>query len=425
MFMHTPKPDSVPDSACPWGRLTRAARSRGGFTVVEVVVAVAVFSIVVGAAVALSQFQAKKGAASTVRKMANEAISLAIMQIRRDIVRSGFGLLDDKETGNPAIRLALLPVDGTSGAPDKLLVSYSDHIEMDLDPTKQNSFFGMFSEERHGLSNSTKAWVWWSLVNQSLLQMPSVNTAIDGTCIGGVITMTGTGTLAYKDSDTDGGLWSVTPVSGTQNYYNKTQTLQVKWSSPFTGKVAPAIVYSLNLGPATNITLDPATAKDRPGDYPRGQLLRNGVPLVGAATADIDPTTKVARPPYVKVTDFQIRCGFYIDPTHDFSTYFTNSSSRAGWTPDSAVFGSGSYTNENLRAVEITVKYICRDKAGGNYYPYQIKTDPKYSINSSRTPDNQDDKTPGPWSIGGSYTVIVSPRTLVLGRQLGAEPYGS
>jgi|GEM_PF-2351172 len=392
--MHAPRPDSElgGDLSVAQGRgmhshgaihphLCREtpARSRNGFTLVELIVAIAVFSIVVGAAVALSQFQAKKGAASTIRKMANEAIAMAVMQIRRDIVRAGYGLLDDKESGNPAVRLSLLAVQGTSGAPDKLLLSFSDHMEMDLDPAKQNSFFGMFSEDRHGLSTATKSWVWWSLVNQSLLQMPSVNTAIDGTSIGGVITMTSTGTVGYKDSQTEGTSWAVTPVSGTQNYDNKTQTLQVQWGSPYTGKVVPAVVYTVNLGPASNISLDPDTAKDRPADYTRGQLLRNGVPLVGAGTADIDPTTRAARPPYIKVTDLQIRCGFYIDSTHDFSTYFTNPSSTAGWTPDAATFGSGSYTAENLRAIEITVKYICRDKGGGNFYPYQIQTDPRFS----------------------------------------------
>jgi len=393
----------------------------------------AVFSIVIGAAVSLSHFQAKKGAGSTMRKMASESIALAIMQIRRDIARAGFGLLDDKEPGNPAVRMSLLVQEGASGAPDRLLLNFSDHIDMELDASKQSSFFGMFSEDRHGRSSSSKSWVWWSLINQNLLQMPSVKMSMDAAAIGGLITMTSAGTVGFKDSQTDGTSWKVIPVSGTQNFAAKTQTLQVQWSSNFTGKAVPAISYLLNLAPAPSsiVPLDPDTASDRVADYTRGQLLRNGVPLVGAGTADIDAATKKGRPPFIKVTDFQIRCGFYIDATHDFATYLTSPpGSNAGWTPDAATFGTGSYVPENLRALEITIRYIFRDRGGGNYYPYEVKTGTnpaldKFAINSARTPDNQNDKTAGPWAMGGTYTVVISPRTLVLGKQLGADPYGS
>lgn len=410
--------------------LKATAWRQAGFTILELVVAIAVFSIVLGAAVSISQFQARKGAGSTVRKMANEAVALAIMQIRRDIVRAGFGLLDDQGTsGNPAVRLSVFVQNGSSGAPDELLLSFSDHIEMDIDATKQNSFFSMFTSTPHGSSDTTHSFVSWSLATQNLLQMPNVNTAIDATSIGGLITMTNTGTVGFIDSAHDS-TWKVSPVSGTQNYNNKTQTLQMQWNTPFTGKVAPAICYLLNLAPASNITLQPVTPtlKDRQGDYTRGQLLRNGVPLIGGATGG-SSTTASAMPPYIKVTDFQVRCGFYIDSSRDFSTYFADSTSIAGWTPDGGktfgqTTGGLNYTAENLRVLEITLKYIIRDKGGGNLWPGEIST-PGFNITSARTPDTQNDYTAGPWAIGGTYTVLISPRTLTLGKQLGANPYGS
>jgi hypothetical protein len=417
----------------------------------ELMVAMAVFTIVVGAAVTLSHFQAKKGAGSTMRKMANEAIALAAMQLRRDIVRAGFGLLDDDpDAVDSAGRLSVFVDDAgklhnasaPAGGPDVLLLNFSDHLQMDLDPKKPNSFFSMFASSPRGQGDSTtNPWVFWKLVNQTVLQLPNVSMAIDGTSTLGLVTISSTGVVGYKCKDgtlLGDNLRVADPIN--QNYTNKTQTFRLQWDTAYTGKVAPAIAYMLSFAQNSKITCsDP----DRVKDYARGRLLRNGVPLIGGGEEEFDCPAAggkaTGRVPFIKVTDFQIPCGFYIkvgSTIYDFANYFTDPTDVSGWTPDgNKVFGQTTggfkYTPENLRAIEITIKYIYRDKGAGikgSLYPSDLKMDPNpandpYSINSARTPDSQDDKTPGPWAIGGTYTFMVSPRTIVLKKQFGENPY--
>ena len=66
---------------------------RNGFTILELLVTMAVFAVVAAAALALFQFQAKSSAGSNVRKIGSEAATLALMTIQRDIERAGLGLM--------------------------------------------------------------------------------------------------------------------------------------------------------------------------------------------------------------------------------------------------------------------------------------------------------------------------------------------
>jgi prepilin-type N-terminal cleavage/methylation domain-containing protein len=365
-----------------------------GFTILEVMVAMSIFAIVTGAALALFQFQAKKGAGSAMRKVANEAVATATMQLRRDIARAGMGLLEGKEA------LSVFVVNGSSSAPDKLFLNFSDHLSMDIGMSS-GSFFKIFKAS--GMSDSATSSAWWQLTGATQFNMPAISSSIDGTSVGGVIL-----DAAPYYIDDSGGLKA--QRSGTENYATRTHTLNVSWTTPVPGgNAAPAIVYSLSLDkPVVSATYPYAF-------YSWGRLLRNGVPIIGAADTEMPTAPGVPKTPVIKVTDFQVRCGFYVTAAKNFADYYTDKSKNTGWTPDKGVFGDSvnGYTALNLRVIEVAIRYIYKDKGGGNYYPKNIST-PGFSI--------PNDQTPGPWAIGGLYTVTFSPRALVLGRQLGATP---
>jgi hypothetical protein len=142
--------------------------------------------------------------------------------------------------------------------------------------------------------------------------------------------------------------------------------------------------------------------------------LRNGIPVTGAGIPLIG-SREGEKQPVVKVTDFQVRCGFRTTVCN-FSKYYEDRST-ACWTPDNGhQLGDTGWEIDKLRVVEVTIKYIVKDKGGGANYPANI------TVAGFRLPEDDKNMTPpahGPWALGGSQTITVAPRNVVLGYYLG------
>ena len=366
-------------------------KKRNGFTLLEMMVTMAVFAIVAASAIALFQFHGKSSAASTKRKLARETVTLALMTIQRDIERAGLGLMQQQP----------LSIFVKRGPPDQLYVSFSDHVSMDLSKGKTWSFFDILSTP--GLNK-----LWWQLSgNQVVLTDVGTWIGTDSTAppIGALIRQQGTNKPDAADVT-----FAVAPQSSTQKTKGQC-TVTLTLPSPYTANVAPAISYRLI---ATKTDQDAFAAGQKPE---LGTLLRNGVPIVGAKQyTDGTGTVKWEKVPFIKVTDFQVRCGFRTTGC-DFTRYYSDRTQTACWSPDNGkALGDSGWEADKLRVVEIRIKYILLDKGGGASYPADMKVG-GFSIaddNKNTTP-----KAYGPWALGGDQTITVSPRNIVLGQYLG------
>jgi hypothetical protein len=158
-----------------------------------------------------------------------------------------------------------------------------------------------------------------------------------------------------------------------------TQKLKLTFGTTTGGTVkryaTPAISYELKL-------LDP----DPKQMYQSGRLVRNGETMIGGAM-------KAGQIPLVKVTDFKIRCQF-----RDLAAASGTTWAQLDPNP------GGTYTADRLLLIEVTVRYLVRDVQGGYNTPNDAL--PGYRI--------EGDTTYGPWMVGGTRTITVSPRCLVL-----------
>ena len=109
---------------------------------------------------------------------------------------------------------------------------------------------------------------------------------------------------------------------------------------------------------------------------------------------------QVGQIPSVKVTDFKIRCQF-----RDLA-----SASGTTWAQLDPNPG-GTYTADRLLLIEVTVRYLVRDMQGG----YATPNDGPSGFRI------EGDTTHGPWMTGGTRTITVSPRCLVLMQYLWSQ----
>ncbi|MBI4963377.1 MAG: prepilin-type N-terminal cleavage/methylation domain-containing protein [Desulfomonile tiedjei] len=374
---------------------------RNGFTILELLVTMAVFAIVAAAAIALFQFQTKASAGSNKRKFAGEAVTLALMTIQRDIERAGMGLMKQQP-------LALMVNDGGTDRPDELYLSYSEHVNMGLARDKTYSFFDLGSAAGQGK-------LWFTMAGGTSLALADVGAWVgtDGASppIGGVIRRQGTNkpdTITLKSFKPE-------TQSGTQKSKNQ-RTVTLEFPAGVGGNVAPAVSYRLI-----------ASAADRDafpiGSKPQlGTLMRNGLPNSGAGLPLIGGW-EGQQPSPVKVTDFQVRCGFARGVTCNFAQYYQDKST-ACWAPDSGnALGDLGWEIGNLRVIEVTIKYIVIDRGGGADYPNPAGypgPDPRRGTGMTiKGFGLVGDSTYGPWAMGGSQTITVAPRNIVLGQYLG------
>jgi len=113
--------------------IAQKTEGQNGFTILEVLVAFALFAVVAAAAFALFHDQTREGASTALRKIAFESVSHALMAIERDVLNAGLGLRDKPQ-------LAIWVVQGAGSNPAELYLSCSDHLDMALVPTQNWSF---------------------------------------------------------------------------------------------------------------------------------------------------------------------------------------------------------------------------------------------------------------------------------------------
>lgn len=359
-----------------------------GFTLVEMMVSFAVFAIVAMAAYSFFHVHSKQGAGSAKRKIALESVAVAAMNMKRDIIQAGLGL-----SMEPA--LALFVTNGSGTNPDTLYISWADYLDIDLDSSKTNSFF---DDPSTIVAGQGKAW--FNLVTTDTLTVPNVRYSTARRDADSVIMLQG---IAGSGGSTKVPVGPPYPtvVQSTSNInINKnTADLNLKMNAAFSGKAVPAISYRLLFG--TNPDGSTRTTTDtRQPQNNWGTLVRNGRSIAGAGdVVDASDTSRSAdesQRSFIKITDLQVDCQFSDDT----------------WVPATGspnTFGTGSYTSANLRLVQVTLRFIIKDEGGGYLTPDKIPGTGYRIIG---------DYTPGPWTIGGTYTFRVSPRNVVLSSYL-------
>jgi prepilin-type N-terminal cleavage/methylation domain-containing protein len=325
-----------------------------GFTILEMVAAMTVLALVLVLANGFLQFQTKQGRGSSVRKMAHEAATVALMTLRRDLMHAGLALQGNRS-------LALLAKDQAtgSGTPDELYVSFGGYLSMYLNPENQNSFWVPF------LSNNS----YFEVSGASEVILENVGGWIDEKAVKCVIIQDTTGALTTQD----------VTVSGSVNTDTNVGNLTLSLGSTVTGQLSPAISYKLQLTGA--------------GSYNPGTLLRNDQPIAGGGLSTADMKQQL------KVTDFQIRA-HYSDGTI--------------WPDDAGggAFGTGTFPTDNLRLVEVQVRFLIRDPGGGYEFPDDV-TNAGFRIVGDTGPASK-----GPWTPAGPFTFTVCPRNIVMSSYL-------
>lgn len=326
-------------------------KSSKGFTIIELVVALLVLSLVVVTAVSFFVYQSGYGRESSKQKFARESIALAMMMIRQDVMHAGFGVYD-----KPSLSLHLAdftPSVSENGkvkylaAYRELYVNYGRYLQGDYSATTSNIFTS--NAYFNGWGNSS---------------LTTNLTPIDIGCL-----------LHFKagiPTDTRG----VVNFNGYQPAGSDTYTysLDTTLSPPdFSGGPYYAFAVCYKLSPQN--PAQPFDAETNP--YTR--LTRNGETILGGE-------------PQFKVTDFRVRAMFF--------------NSGEIWSPDcdsdgnciaNRDFDSSTFALNlaNLREVQITVVYRLSQQ--------RAIRDP-----SKTTPVEEQ------WTRDYSRTIRVSPRVVVL-----------
>ncbi len=350
----------------------RLMRNERGLTLIELMVSFAIFSILLAGTVSFYQFQSKISAGASKRKISHEVATAALAAIRSDIMQAGTGLRGTiSQAGygtRPQSHMAVFvqyhdafnPND-----PDALYLNCTDYLDMSLPPGSSypTSFFSDTSIQGVGKS-------WFELdsgVTDAYVEQVHANVA--QATMDRAIVIPDTPGSAYIESLT------VAPDGTGIDPQKNTQKLKLSFGSTGgAGKryAAPSVSYELSL-------LDENPTQ-------RGRLVRNGETMIGGSK-------NPGEVPIIKVTDFKIRCRFR-DPTAADGTSWAQLDPMPG----------GSYTVDQLLLIEVTLRYLVRDMQGG----YETPNDgpPGFRI--------EGDATHGPWMVGGTRTITVSPRCLVL-----------
>lgn len=338
-------------------------RNEKGFTLVELMVAFAVFAMLLSAAVAFYQVQSRTIAGSSKRKIAHEVTTAALSAIRKDIMQAGTGLRGNvTQAGGGERELSHLAIfveyhDAMSPtSPDKLYLNCTDYLDMGLPPGSDypNSYFVDAASPSIGKT-------WFELDSGPPPTVRNVHANINNTTMNKAIflpDMPGPASVEDLELRPDG--------SGIDSITN-TQTLELEFQGTG-GKryAAPAIFYELD----------------------GGKLKRNGETMVGGVQRENSGLV-----PAVKVTDFKIRCLFKDSGTVEGVTW-----ADLDPTP------GGTYTADQLVLVEVSLRYLVRDVRGAYDTPDVVPG--SYRI--------EGDYQQGPWTIGGTRTIQVNPRCLVL-----------
>lgn len=347
-------------------------RNERGLTLIELMVSFAIFSILLAGVVSFYQFQSKISAGASKRKISHEVTTAALAAIRSDIMQAGTGLRGNvSQAGSGTRRQSHMAVfvryhDAFHPSnPDSLYLNCTDYLDMSLPPGSSfpASFFSDTSVPGVGKT-------WFELesgVTEAYVDQVHAN--VRQATMDRAIVIPDTPGAAYIESLT------VAPDTAGIDPNKNTQKLKLSFeSSGGAGKryVAPSISYELSV----------ADADVRQ----RGRLLRNGETLIGG-------TNNAWEVPMIKVTDFKIRCRFR-DLTAADGTAWAQLDPQPG----------GTYTADQLLLIEVTVRYLVRDMQGG----YET---PNNGPSGFRI---EGDTTHGPWMVGGTRTITVSPRCLVL-----------
>lgn len=372
---------------------------RKGFTLLEVMVSLAIFAIIAAVAMSFFKFQTRQGAGSGRKKIAQEAATLALMTLKRDIIGSGFGVSEAKKN------LALFVLNGTDT--DELYLNKAYHINMDLgvsDPSDSTGTtpqpLSFFTLGQLGATGNGKAWFLMD-GGATELVLSDINRTIDRHSLGALIT---NGTDGYLSKENDSSFEieeTPTPPTAEQKEKGK-HTLKFKWSGDAGTEVAPAVRYWLNLA-------EDVSESGWKRHLRRGTLYRNNTAIIGAQNSIdglSDSLSKESNLPLVKVTDFQIVCVF------DDGTG-AGTEDAIVESPRDGNFGDIGFTPDLLKFVKVKVRYIIR---GGQAESGGASTPDKIHQTSFRIPG---DLTPGPWIIGGEYVLRATPRNLVLTNILG------
>jgi len=366
---------------------------KNGFTLLEVMIALAIFSIVAAAAMSFYKFQTRESAVSSRKKIAQEAAALALMRLKKDIIASGLGL---SETDVGREDLAMFVSDGGGTAPDDLYLSNAPYVDLDLTPTKPDgtgktpqpySFF------TYGSAKPGEGKAWFSQnsgLESKQLVVSDVRFSVDKRALGALIMRNSATGERFKSRANDSAfeIDDSPPATDPQKEQGR-HNVTFKWTDAMAGgeEVAPAVRYWLNTAPD-------GTGPKRHQN--RGTLMRNDVAVAGAQST-VSGFTADELAPMMKVTDFQVRCVF----------------DDGNWSPDSVGFGDPGYTPKELRYVEVTVRYLIRsgDIASGGFLTPNDVRDPKFRIAG--------DDTKGRWMIGGTIVLHATPRNIVLTKYLG------
>ncbi|MDQ7785235.1 MAG: type II secretion system protein [Desulfomonilaceae bacterium] len=363
-----------------------------GFTILEVMVSLAIFSIVAAAAMSFYKFQTRESAVSSRKKIAQEAATLALMRLKKDVIAAGLGV-SEPLLGREDLALYVLDGGGAQ-APDELYVSSAPHVDLDLTPTRPD---GDGTERQpyaffpYGSAKPGEDKTWFTLAaGAKELKMSDVNFSVDQRSLGALIIRNGADRYKSRANDSSFTISTTDEADLSPKQKEKGRhDVTFEWTSGVAGgeEAAPAVRYWLN------------TAQDASSARPhqnRGSLMRNDVALVGAQTT-VAGFKADSLAPLMKVTDFQVRCLF----------------DDGNWSPDSVTFGDPNYGPANLRYVEVMVRYIIRsgDIATGGYLTPDDVKDPQFRIVG--------DTTKGRWMIGGTVVLRATPRNIVLTRYLG------
>ncbi|MDQ7784215.1 MAG: prepilin-type N-terminal cleavage/methylation domain-containing protein [Desulfomonilaceae bacterium] len=348
-------------------------RNERGLTLIELMVAFAIFAILLAAMVSFYRFQSSVIAGSSKRKTAHEVTTAALASIRSDIMQAGTGLRGTlSQAGSGTRSQSHLAVfvqyhDPTRPQdPDALYLNSTDYLDMSLPQGTSfpNSFFSDTAVPGIG-----KSWFEFDPGDVEKY-VDNVHANVGPAAMDRAIVIPDAPGQAYLESLT------VSAYNDDIDPQKNTQKLKLTFGSTTGGTVrryaTPAISYRLSLLD-TNVN-------------ERGRLLRNGETMIGGAM-------QVGQIPSVKVTDFKIRCQF-----RDLA-----SASGTTWAQLDPNPG-GTYTADRLLLIEVTVRYLVRDMQGG----YATPNDGPSGFRI------EGDTTHGPWMTGGTRTITVSPRCLVL-----------
>ncbi len=350
-------------------------RNQRGFTLIELMVAFAIFAILLAAMVSFYKFQSSLIAGASKRKTSHEVTTSALAAIKRDIMQAGTGLRGKIATGSsmrPQSQMAVyVDYHETSKPqdPDALYVNCTDYLDMSL---PQDGFPNSFFSET-SIQGQDK--IWFDLESGKKIKTVDKVPAHVGHCsMNSAILIPDDGTDAYVETmmvspDACADPPDRTGVDPTENTKTVTLTFETDNKGSIKRYAAPAISYVLSLN-------DTDVSK-------RGRLLRNGEPMIGGVL-------KAGQIPTVKVTDFKIRCQFR--------------AAAGGTTWADLKYSGTTNTADQLLLIEVTLRYLVRDVKGGYATPHDGP--PGFRI--------EGDTTGGPWAVGGTRTITVSPRCLVL-----------